>query len=243
MCKPAQPPERHVNKLHKAFVALLVLSVATGAHAALMSESVPGVGTLRNDNAGGTGFSSVKVTGYSGRAGEFDGHFYPGAFTADSFFRFFCTEISQTAIASATYTASLWDNQDLKRLFDIAFPNKTVGDFYDGGVTTFGEFSDADAAAAFQMAIWELVLDPGDKDLSGGAFQVVAGSPAAITAMAQGWIDDLASSTTWQYWTIVRFTNATRQDYTTGLYRVPEPATLVLLAGGLLLLAFVQRRR
>jgi hypothetical protein len=41
----------------------------------------------------------------------------------------------------------------------------------------------------------------------------------------------------------VHFTNDRKQDYATGLYRVPEPATLAVLAGGLLLLAFVQRRR
>jgi hypothetical protein len=231
-----------VNRFHKT-IAALCFAISTGALAAPMSSSVPGVGTLRNDNTGGAGFSSVKVTGFNGKAGEFVGYFYPGAFAADSFFRFFCSEIGQSAVASATYTASLWNNQELKRLFDVAFPNKTLGDFWVGGITNFGVFSTADAAAAFQLAIWELIFDPGDHDVSGGVFHVVAGSPAGITALAQSWIDDLGSSTTWQNWTIVRFSNPTRQDYVTGLYKVPEPATLTLLAGGLLLLAWLQRRR
>ena len=227
----------------KQAVAVVTLSLAAAVQATPMSQSIPGGGTLRNDNAGGAGFATVKVTGHNGRAGEYHGSFYPGIFANDAFLRFFCVELGQSGVASANYTASLWDNQDLKRLFDVAFPEKLFGDFWDGGVTNFGVFPNASAAAAFQLAVWELVLDPGDHDVTSGLFHVLAGSPPAITALAQDWIDDLGSSTTWQNWRIVRFSNPTRQDYVTGLFRVAEPGTLALLGVSLVALAVLRRRR
>jgi hypothetical protein len=231
-----------VNILQKT-VAAVALTLATGAQAALMSDSVPGVGTLRNDKANGAGFSSVKVTGFSGRAGESDGYFYPGAFAADSYFRFFCIEIVQTATTSAQYDASLWAHEDIQRLFDTAFPNKHLLNFYDGGITDFGAFSTADAGAAFQLAVWELVFDPGNRDLSAGTFHVTAGSSAAITALAQGWLDALDASTTWDRWSLYRFTNASKQDYVSATFRVPEPSTLALLAAGFAWVIVTRRRR
>lgn len=224
-------------------IAAIALTLVTGAQAALMSDSVPGVGTLRNDKANGAGFSTVKVTGFSGRAGESTGYFYPVAFTVDSYFRFFCIEIAQTATGSAVYTASDWVHEDMQRLFDTAFPNKHLGNFYNGGITAFGEFSTADAGAAFQLAVWELVFDPGDRDLSGGTFHVTAGSPVAITALAQSWLDTLDASTTWDRWSLYRFTNDRKQDYVSATFRVSEPSTLALLVAGFALLLGARSRR
>lgn len=233
-----------MNKF-QAIALSFALAAAAPVHAALMSDSVPGNGTLVNNNSNGAGFSSVAVTApsFSGRAGMYTGNFYPGAFAADSFFRFFCVEIAQTATGSATYTASIWDNEDMKRLFDVAFPNKSVGNFYDGAVTNFGAFTTAQQGAAFQLAVWELVFDGADKDLSGGAFHVTGSSPAAITALAQGWLDALGASTEWENWTLYRFTNASRQDYVSATFRVSEPAPLTLLALGLVYLVAARRRR
>jgi hypothetical protein len=235
-----------VKKL-QTIVMAAALGFAATAYGAEIGGSVPGTGTLINSNASGSGFSSVNVSAptYDGRAGEFNGYFYPGAFSADSFFRFFCIEIAQHATGAATtYTASIWENSDLQKLFDIAFPNKVLGDFYDdGGTTDFGKFGSSTASAAFQLAVWEIVFDAGNRNLSSGSFHVTAGSPGATTTMAQGWLNSLNTSTGWANWTLYRFSNDKYQDYVSATYKVPEPGSLALGALALAALAGFKRRR
>ena len=138
-----------------------MLAATASAGAAEFWTYAPGNGQLTvNNPGGGAGFASVSVTGYSGVGGQFNGNFWDaGAKPADSFFRFFCIELGESANAGPNpYASSLFSDDELRKLYDIAYPNKSAGDFWNGGQTNFGVFADATSAAAFQVAVWNITL-------------------------------------------------------------------------------------
>lgn len=108
--------------------------------------------------------------------------------------------------------------------------------------------SDAQHSAAFQLAIWDIVLD-GDLDLGAGAFMVTdSNAHGATVALAQGWLDNLGSFT--DSHTIVLLQNDSRQDFITHLpprdccdLVVPEPGPLALIGAGLAAMFMFARRR
>jgi hypothetical protein len=110
--------------------------------------------------------------------------------------------------------------ESLQRLYDRFYPTHGFTDFYNGGQTTFGRFDGANAAtlaAAFQLAVWEIVFGTG---LDTG--------PNAYSADATAMLADLVNSTGYQNWTIYTFTNGSQQDFLTATLRVPEPGSLAL---------------
>ena len=171
-------------KFKKSVVAAALFAAATAAGAAEFWTYVPGNGNLTvNNSGGGAGFASVNVTGYNGVGGQFNGNFWDaGIKPADSFMRFFCIELGEYANAGPNaYASSLFSDDELRKLYDVAYPNKTAGDFWDAGQTNFGVFADATSAAAFQVAVWNIVFDS-DLDLSAGSFKWTGGSTAVSTA-------------------------------------------------------------
>ena len=94
----------------------------------------------------------------------------------------------------------------MRKLYDIAYPNKSAGDFWNAGQTNFGVFSDATSAAAFQVAVWNIYFDS-DLSLSGGSFQWTGGATAVSTA-AQSLLNQVASYGSgdgYANWTLYRF--------------------------------------
>lgn len=237
-------------------IKLLLSAVAFAATSAVSAsefwEPIPTdgstvIGNLRNDKAGGGGFASVRVTGYNGVGGQFDGYFWTGPTSPvppEAFFRFFCIQLAEhAATGPVTYAASTFNDVELKKLYDIAYPNNTEADFWDGSKSDFGTFSAATMAAAFQVAVWNIVFD-NDLDLSAGSFQWT-GASSAVSLAAQDLLDDVNSYSGDSYmrWTLYQFVNNGKQDYVAATYRVPEPATLGLLGGALIALALAGRRR
>jgi hypothetical protein len=244
-------------------VTLLAASSAAGAiefHAAI-PPAASVVGSLTVDNAGGgTGFDPVSVTGYSGGSaagGQFRGNFWTGGpKPADSFLRFFCIELTQTASTGPnSYTASRFVNDNLAKLFDLYYPNAATGDFWNGATTNFGGFGSDVDSAAFQVAVWELMFDT---DLSltlpvspnaGSDFGWV-GSDTVVSTQARNWLAGVAAygtaNTGYTNWTLYRFDNERQQNYVSATYspaRVPDPGTLGLVALGLVALGTSRRRR
>lgn len=240
-------------KLINLLLAAAVLATSSAAGAAEFWQDIPTDGTtvngnLRNDKAGGgSGFAGVNVTGYNGVGGQFDGYFWTGPSNpvpADAFFRFFCVQLGQFATTGpVTYSASVFKDDELRKLFDVAYPNDTKGDFWNGAKTDFGDFSSAVAAAAFQVAVWNITFD-NDLDLSAGSFQWT-GATTAVSTAAQGLLNQVASysGNSYTQWTLYQFLNREQQDYIAATYKVPEPGVLGLLGLGLVAAAVVRRRK
>lgn len=234
------------TKITRAIVAAVFATAAAAAGAAEFWTYVPGNGQLAvNNPGGGAGFDPVTVTGYSGSGGQFNGNFWSaGLKPTDSFFRFFCIDLSQVANGGPhLYTSSLLNDNELRKLYDIAYPNKAAGDFWNGAQTSFGVFTDDVSAAAFQVALWNIAFDT-DLDLSAGSF-MWTGAAGPVSTAAQALLDQVAtySGTGYAQWTLYKFVSTSRQDYVTATYDVPEPGSLALVGLTMVGLAVVRTRR
>ncbi len=223
--------------LAKYLSVSLVALAASAASAGEFFDNGPTALLTQNgiEQGLGTHVTFPGPTPYNGTAGQFIGSFGAGA---DAFLRFFCFE-SQPAGGSSLYdihTAppplDAAKYQSLQRLYDRFYPTNGFTDFYNGAQTTFGKFANATDAAAFQLAVWEIVFGAG---LDTG--------PNAYSAQATMMLADLVNSTGYQNWTLYTFTNDGQQDFLTATLRVPEPGSLALVGLALAGVGFVRRRR
>ncbi len=94
----------------------------------------------------------------------------------------------------------------------------------------------ATASGAFQTAVWEIMQDgKGTLSLSSGTFALASAFSSASRTMAQDWLATLDGQSAGD-WSFTRLSSATNQDQLVGRQgsgQVPVPASLGLLAVGL----------
>ncbi|MCC5794535.1 MAG: PEP-CTERM sorting domain-containing protein [Chromatiales bacterium] len=167
----------------------------------------------------------------------------PGGVYWDSTLQAFCVDIDNNLVTngSAIYdfgiaTASTrLSNQQLA----------LVGQLYDNHAAALGtNLNDA----AFQLAIWEIIYEPDPMSLSTGVFS--SASFGGARTIANGWLAGLdtsasALSTSWEFFILEPVTPQVNQALIVAreVTQVSEPGMLLLLAGGLGLLAGLRRRR
>ncbi len=123
--------------------------------------------------------------------------------------------------------------QDLRTLFERHLPSSLT----------------AQSAAAFQLAIWDLLFDDAFHNLStsgAGGFGVVSIGDAGTVGLAQGWINDTLANAGSSTFLLIQLTSRANQDFITpgtGGGDVPEPAGIALLGIGLLAMVLLGRRR
>lgn len=258
-------------------MSLLAASATAGAaefYTYTSPTSATGIGNLKNNNSTGPGFAAVSVTGYStssARGGQFFGNFWSGPtnpIPPDSFFRFFCAELTQSTTAGpVTYYGFEFSDSKIAKLYDVAYPRNGKDDFWNGAQTNFGVFSAgggytaAEYAAAFQVALWNLVLE-GDYSLTGGTFNWI-GAATNVSNLATQMLNAVNSyavgDTGYTRWTLYKFISpvpnctagtaaacgGNNQDYISATYRfpTPEPGTLALFGLALVGLGAASRKQ
>ena len=203
---------------------LMAIAISLGLMAAphAQADFVPGGYQIGSQQFGLTG-------------GTFSAGAFKGTWNGTSII-FFCIELTQTfsfGTHFTTYTPSVATNTLLSKLFTAAFA---------------GALDSTQNSAAFQLAIWEIIYDGGNLNLSDGGFKVLdnKGNGATVTT-AQGYLNSVLAAPA--SYNLITLAESHHQDFvtanvipTTTTKQVPEPGSLALIAIALIAAGCVRAR-
>lgn len=224
-------------KLFKPFAIVAMLAAATTVPASAATYNVDTQGYNAFADAGGRNVwyeaVSYRMAGQSrnAAAGVFRLKATPTGGGSAQTFLAFCLEPLEWLRLPKTYT----DGTPLS-----AFVVGRLGALVDNAMQLV---RNAQTAAAFQLAAWEIANEGnGALNLTRGSF-VVTNANRKTLALSQGWLDQIAGNA-WKPDTKVRILTAPgTQDLVTDLAPVPVPAAGILLMAGLAGLAGLRGRR
>ncbi len=147
-------------------------------------------------------------------------------------FRSFCADFFQGVSEGNDYTFDPVAFADLPDVAGNATKMAKIQELYD---RFYDVATDAEKGAAFQLALWEILYDPTNTDLSSGNFTAIGpGNPSGI-AVAQSWLNLIGDGSIpdpAQKYTLSGLLSGTAQDQIVPSTPVPAPAGLVLLVIG-----------
>jgi len=148
-------------------------------------------------------------------------------------FRSFCGDFFQDVALGQNYTFTPVAFSDLPDVAGNATKIAKIQELYD---RFYDVATDAEKGAAFQLALWKILYDPNNDDLSTGNFTASGpGSPTSIP-LAQSWlnmIDDPNVADPAHKYTLTGLLSPTSQDQIVpAAAPVPAPAGVVLLVIG-----------
>ncbi len=147
-------------------------------------------------------------------------------------FRSFCADFFQEVALGNDYTYTPVAFADLPDVAGNATKVAKIQELYD---RFYDLANDAENGAAFQLALWEILYDPTNTDLSSGNFSASGpGNPSSI-AVGQAMLDildDPRYADPTNKYNLTGLLSGTAQDQIVPTTPVPAPAGVVLLVIG-----------